>query len=536
MGTLDDFMKYFNTAGAAPEAPLPNAGQPSAGPGAGARGFERFAGANIPPTPEAAFDPAKFRAGAGSGQGLGARVGATVSNAANSAWDFLNKSRSAWGTAKDAAFGAGKVLKGMTPSALVGSAAGGVASAAAGGSFLTGANPMNQDMLYRALGEGYARYAPTFAGGLPRETIAAGDQFGASNIEGTVERDAALAAKEARPRGLGAAPAAPAAATQSAGADLVTEPPAAGRYGAARPVSARAPLPTGTVPEVPVYPTVQPTGMEDAVLPGRSMADPATAGAFEQEAFNRGQAVAYGSAAMPAPHQVADGGTFDPYNRQVVQGVTTPGGFGAGVSTVPNGKMEVIKGMDRSLFDPATRSYTAQLPAGTSPETQAAADAQVNGIHPALIQALTAERGANVRTGMQGKTALDVVGAQGKNQLALSAANARESAARQGNSLEGLSLPVVRALVEAETDPKKKLDIIRSLTAQPTNEKFTFTPSLDGKEVVVGDERRGTVKRVTPAIQAPVAKGSDGKHYVMKPDGTPARLATEAEVKAATKK
>lgn len=60
-------------------------------------------------------------------------------------------------------------------------AAGVLASKMAGGDVASGLNP---SLMTNALGEGYARYAPTWAGGLDAASVAAGDSQGASDIEG----------------------------------------------------------------------------------------------------------------------------------------------------------------------------------------------------------------------------------------------------------------------------------------------------------------------------------------------------------------
>ncbi|MHB8388038.1 MAG: hypothetical protein ACYDBH_00490 [Acidobacteriaceae bacterium] len=94
---------------------------------------------------------------------------------------------SAWDLARG--YGRGLMTVGkaaMSPAvdwaAAIPTLAGMVASHLAGGSLSAGANPA---MFSRALGEGYARYAPTWMGGLSSQDIASGDQFGAGgDLEG----------------------------------------------------------------------------------------------------------------------------------------------------------------------------------------------------------------------------------------------------------------------------------------------------------------------------------------------------------------
>ena len=96
----------------------------------------------------------------------------------------LTKPISGWGALKATGKGALAALT-SRPAAMAGiaiPAAGALASTMAGGSALTGAT--RPDLFGRALGEGYARYMPTWLGGLPASAVQAGDVAGASDIGG----------------------------------------------------------------------------------------------------------------------------------------------------------------------------------------------------------------------------------------------------------------------------------------------------------------------------------------------------------------
>lgn len=97
---------------------------------------------------------------------------------------LLTRPFSAWELLKGAGKGALNVLKSrpLGTAAAVLPAAGALASKMAGGSALEGA--VRPDLLTNALGEGYARYAPTWAGGLSDASVKAGDSQGASDIDG----------------------------------------------------------------------------------------------------------------------------------------------------------------------------------------------------------------------------------------------------------------------------------------------------------------------------------------------------------------
>lgn len=97
---------------------------------------------------------------------------------------LLTKSFSARGALKAAGKGALSVLtrRPVGAAAIIAPAVGALASKIAGGSALEGA--VRPDLLTNALGEGYARFMPTFLGGLSKESIAAGDSQGASDIGG----------------------------------------------------------------------------------------------------------------------------------------------------------------------------------------------------------------------------------------------------------------------------------------------------------------------------------------------------------------
>jgi hypothetical protein len=122
--------------------------------------------------------------------------------------DVLTKPRTVTETAKPVGKGLLSLSKGIlaSPATYIPSAAGALASTVAGGSPLEGLDPEN---FARALGEGYARYAPTFLGGLTPEEIRAGDEFGASDIRSQKEIE-----KDSRPVANAATAAAAAAASR----------------------------------------------------------------------------------------------------------------------------------------------------------------------------------------------------------------------------------------------------------------------------------------------------------------------------------
>lgn len=113
----------------------------------------------------------------------------------STAWGAANKPMSAWGMAKGVGMG---LWKGLTsPAALALPAAGAVTSTMAGGDPISGA--LRQDLFTNALGEGYARFAPTWAGGLTKPEVTAGDIHGASDIEGRFDAAPPVSAAATKP-------------------------------------------------------------------------------------------------------------------------------------------------------------------------------------------------------------------------------------------------------------------------------------------------------------------------------------------------
>lgn len=131
---------------------------------------------------------------------VGVAPSVAAPTSAGGASSIFSRPISAWGALKTAGRGALSTLRShpVGAAAAVLPAAGALASKMAGGSAVEGA--LRPDLLTNALGEGYARFAPTWMGGISKESIAAGDIEGASDIEGRFGARSVTPGVVARPR------------------------------------------------------------------------------------------------------------------------------------------------------------------------------------------------------------------------------------------------------------------------------------------------------------------------------------------------
>jgi hypothetical protein len=378
--------------------------------------------------------------------------GATPSVASKGAslWDALTKSRSVMGTAK--AVGPGALRVGaatgrslLSPAALVPTLAGMTASKMAGGDLTTGMDPA---MFSRALGEGYARYAPTWMGGLTSKEVAAGDEMGASDIGG--DRFGAVAA----PRPL-AASAIPKVGGLAEDIINATQPDTSVR-----------------MPTFPVNPPFTSEDIDSNRIPARGT------GAFRNERTGGVTQVGapIGPGSVSPSLRTANTSGVSGFGAAPLSPVASFFQAGAGLKTMANKQVADAARLKLGL------DFMTKLP-GMDKDTAAAA-----------LDKTTVE--AAQRASVQGATPAEIAAILGK---------------RAGPQPHPLQFPVNLQPMPGTAD---------------SGYAVAVNPNLGS----------ASATRIPIRSSMQVRKGSDGKTYVMKPDGTPLREATAEEVRAATKK